>query len=533
MQNLPAPSPRTWWHHATFYQVYIRSFADSDGDGVGDIGGIRARLPYLVNLGVNAIWINPFYPSPQADHGYDVADYMDIEPEYGTLVGFDALVEDAHGRGLKVILDIVPNHTSDRHRWFQNALSSRDHPDRAKYHFADPRPDGGPPNNWTSAFGGPAWTLDEKSGQYYLHLFAPEQPDLNWWEPSVHQEFEGILRFWFDRGVDGFRIDVADLLYKAHRLPNSPPGKAPPAGAAGPNYEFRIGDQEEVHEVYRAWRRLADSYEPRRVFAGEIWLAPDRTAQFLRPGELHMAFTLMDAPWDALAWRARVDAVIAAGRANEAPVATWMQSNHDTVRHLTRLGGGVVGTRRARAALLFLLALPGPLFVYQGEELGLPEAEVTNDMKQDPQFIRSGGTKAARDGCRVPLPWAVGQPNSGFSTGEPWLPQPAGWDAFAADRQEGDAASMLAFYRRALALRGELAPSLDGDFRWRDAPAGCTVLERHAGSRGHLLAACNFSASATEIPVEGEVLLASDTEARVTDGRLALPADSAALLWRR
>jgi alpha-glucosidase len=249
MQDLPAPSPRTWWHHATFYQVYIRSFADSDGDGVGDIGRIRARLPYRVNLGVDAIWINPFYPSPEADHGYDVADYMDIEPEYGTLVGFDALVEDAHGRGLKVILDIVPHHTSDRHRWFQNALSSRDHPDRAKYYFADPGPDGGPPYNWTSAFGGPAWTLDENSGQYYLHLFAPEQPDLNWCEPSVNQEFEGILRFWFDRGVDGFRIDVADLLYKEHELPNSPSEKAPRAGATGPNYEFRIGDQEEVHEV--------------------------------------------------------------------------------------------------------------------------------------------------------------------------------------------------------------------------------------------------------------------------------------------
>jgi alpha-glucosidase len=485
-QSADAP----WWRSAVIYQVYPRSFADSDGDGIGDLPGIRSRLPYLHDLGVDAVWISPFYPSPMADAGYDVSDYRDIEPIFGTLADADALLAEAHALGMKVIIDLVPNHTSDEHEWFRAALAGAPgSPERARYLFREGRgPDGAePPNDWVSIFGGPAWARvtepDGRPGQWYLHLFDPKQPDLDWTNPEVVEEFHAVLRFWLDRGVDGFRIDVAHGLAKDPTMPDV--GErwiaSGPAEAGHPMW-----DRDEVHEVYRGWRRISDDYPGDRVFVGEVWVqTPERLARYLRADELHTAFnfTYLLAPWDAKALHAAIDDSIEALSAVGAP-ATWVLSNHDVVRHVTRYGGGTLGVRRARAATLLTLSLPGGAYVYQGEELGLPEVlDLPADVRQDPAFARTNGEEGLRDGCRVPIPWSGDAPPFGFGpgAGQPWLPQPAGWAELTVERQDGDPASMLTLYRAALALRRDRPELGDGSMSWIDTDGEVLAFRRDPG----------------------------------------------------
>jgi alpha-glucosidase len=472
----PGSAGDGWWRSAVIYEIYVRSFADGDGDGLGDLAGIHSRLTYLRDLGVDAIWLTPFYPSPQADGGYDVADYRDVDPRFGTLTEFDRLVRAAHELDLRVIVDLVPNHTSSEHPWFRAAVAappgSRE---RARYLFRDGRGrDGGrPPTNWVSVFGGRAWSRvigsDGSSGQWYLHLFAPEQPDLDWLNPEVRAEFESILRFWLDRSVDGFRIDVAHGLAKDPAMPDLEEGRL----TSRSTEQHPHWDQDEVHDVYRAWRRVTDEYPRRPMFVAEAWVDPqERLARYVRPDELHTAFNFdfLRAPWEAAALRAVIDSSIEI-HAGVGAAPSWVLSNHDVVRHVTRYGGGRRGERRARAAALLMLALPGGAYVYQGEELGLPEVlDLPDEVRQDPTFFRTGGDELGRDGCRVPIPWAAEAPSFGFGPGTaPWLPQPPAWKRLAADRQEADPDSMLNLYRRALALRREVVPRDEQAFEWVDA----------------------------------------------------------------
>ena len=475
-----AVSERPWWHDAVFYEIYVRSFADSDGDGVGDLAGIRSRLPYLRDLGVDALWLTPFYPSPGADHGYDVSNYVDVDPLFGSLDDFDALLADAHDLGMRVTVDIVPNHTSNEHPWFH------EHPEY--YVWADR------PNNWPSQFGGPAWTFDEERGRWYLHLFAPEQPDLDWHNPAVQEEFDRILRFWLDRGVDGFRIDVAYGLYKDPELLD----EAEPFPVTPFSSDWRASiDRPEIHSLYRHWRRLADGYQGDRMFVGEITFSdPTRIAAYVRPDELHLAFNfaLLLEPWDATAMRRAIDA----SRDALAPVearATWVLENHDVTRLRTRYGS----VRAARAAALLLLALPGPVFLYAGQELGLEEVDLPDALRQDPVFFRTNGERKGRDGCRVPLPWEGEAPPFGFTTGEPWLPMPESWRTQTVEAQERDPASFLSLYRVALATR----PGGD-HFEWLDSPTGSLAFDR-----GEMICVVNVDAPAVELP-EGELVLASE-----------------------
>ncbi|HEY5836754.1 glycoside hydrolase family 13 protein [Streptomyces sp.] len=553
-QPLAPPPTAEWWRDAVIYQVYIRSFADGNGDGLGDIAGLRARLPYLAGLGVDAIWINPWYPSPMADAGYDVADYRAIEPAFGTLDEARQLIDEAHGLGLRVVLDLVPNHTSDQHAWFQAALAAEPgSPERARYHFRPGRGADGelPPNDWPSVFGGLAWTRvtesDGTPGEWYLHLFAPQQPDLDWDNQEVRAEFESVLRFWFDLGVDGFRIDVASALVKAPGLPDL-------GGVLGDPYDYFSRDQADhphwdrdgVHEIYRAWRAVADSYEVPRAFTAEAWVdGPERLARYLRPDELHTAFNFefLAAPWLAGPLRKVIDGSLSGVAAVGAPT-TWVLSNHDVARHPSRYGrpqqdrsvqalaqltdplDPELGRRRARAAALLMLALPGGAYVYQGEELGLAEVEdLPAEVLQDPTWERSGHTDKGRDGCRVPLPWSGGEPPFGFSpdgaTAEPWLPQPRAWKDCTAEAQAGDPGSMLELYRAALRLRREHAALGDGTLRWLDAPQDTLVFAREPG----LVCAVNFSAEPWPLPAGGEVLLASGA---LDEGRL--PQDTAVWL---
>ena len=504
------PSVATaWWRSAVIYQVYIRSFADGNGDGIGDIAGLRSRLPYIAQLGVDAIWINPWYPSPMKDAGYDVSDYRAIEPMFGTLAEAEAAIAEAHGMGLHVLLDIVPNHVSDQHPWFRAALAAAPgSPERARFIFRDGRgTDGsGPPNDWRSNFGGSAWKrvteADGRPGQWYLHLFAAEQPDLDWTNPEVRSDFEQTVRFWFDRGVDGFRIDVAHGLVKAQGLRDMGATIWPPPTAERVDHPY--WDRDGVHEIYRGWRALADAYEPPRVFVAEAWVHnPQRLALYVRPDELHTAFNFefLLAPWRADAVRGAIVDALGAHDAVGAP-PTWVLSNHDTVREVSRYarpqdGGPVrrlkdlaglpadfdLGRRRARAAALLMLALPGGAYVYQGEELGLPEVEdLPDDVLQDPGWEMSGHTERGRDGARVPIPWSGSAPPFAFSpngaSAPPWLPQPAAWAALTAQVQTGDSGSMLELYRRALEIRRERAELGDGTLEWLDAPEGAVAFRR-------------------------------------------------------
>jgi alpha-glucosidase len=509
-----------WWRNAVLYEIYVRSFADSDGNGVGDLGGIRSRLTYLRELGVDGIWLTPFYPSPGADHGYDVADYTNVDPQFGTLADFDALVEGAHELGLRVVVDIVPNHTSDAHPWFRNALSSADHPDRSRYVFR-PAKNGGPPNNWTSAFGGSAWTLDEASGEYYLHFFSPEQPDLDWHNPTVQAAFEDVLRFWLDRDVDGFRIDVAQALFKAQDLHDM---EEPNPRTWHADWVTAI-NQPELHDLYRSWRRLADAYPREPMFVGEIVLHDqEAVARFLTADQLQLAFnfSLLHERWDANAMRTTIETARTALGAVDA-TAGWVFENHDVTRLPTRYGGGECGRQRARAVALLLLALPGTAFLYQGQELGLEEVELRDGDRQDPIFLRTNGARLGRDGCRVPMPWSGDTAPFGFTTGTPWLPLPPEWSSRTVEAEQRDPASSLALYGAALAARREHDPLRTGVFAWRKSAPGTLVFARE-GDDETIVCAVNVSADAVELP-GAELLLAS-----APDVRDALPPNTAAWL---
>jgi alpha-glucosidase len=501
----PAMHSPAWWRNAVLYQIYVRSFADGNGDGLGDLIGIRAHLPYIRELGVDGIWLTPFYPTPDVDHGYDVSDYVDVDPRYGTLADFDGLIADAHELGLRVVVDIVPNHTSDQHPWFRNALSSPDNPDRARYFFRPASDGGGPPNNWTSAFGGSAWARDETTGDYYLHFFAPEQPDLDWHNPAVQESFEEIMRFWLDRGVDGFRIDVAQALFKDRTLTDM---YEPEPRTWHADWVTAI-NQPELHPLYRRWRALGDEYPGDRMFVGEIVLKDqEAVAQYVRPDELQLAFnfTLLHEPWDAASMRETIDRTRLAVDAVGAP-ATWVLENHDVVRAPTRYGGGEEGDRRARAAALMLLALPGTAFVYAGQELGLEEVALPNELRQDPIFFRTNGERLGRDGTRIPMPWKPEPPRFGFTTGEPWLPIPDEWVEKSVVAQEHDAGSTLSLYRRALAFRRGSEALLSGSFVWREGPRGSLIFARASGDDA-VVCAVNVDADPFELP-PGDVLLES------------------------
>ena len=540
-----------WWREAVTYQIYIRSFADGNGDGLGDLAGIRDRLPYIASLGVDAIWVNPWYPSPQADGGYDVADYRDIYPPFGTIDDAVALMSEAHALGLRVLLDIVPNHTSDEHAWFQAALAAAPRSrERDRYIFRPGKgPNGNePPNDWLAVFGGSAWQRvtepDGTPGEWYLHLFDAKQPDLNWDNPEVRQEFLDILRFWFDRGADGFRIDVAHGLMKQKDLPDV--GHDPEHLLAPPDRpDHPHWDRPEVHDVYREWRTLADSYHPSRVFVAEAWVSsPERLAAYLRPDELHTAFDFdfLRSPWRAEELRRTASASLAAHDAVGAPVM-WVLSNHDIIRHVTRLGRpqaeglsnpfrgstGVtdaqLGRRRARAALLLELALPGGVYLYQGEELGLEDVEdLPEELLQDPTWERSGHTERGRDGVRVPIPWSTSGPSLGFGSGPAWLPQPESWARLSVQAEEHDPASMLTLYTKALRLRREL-PALGAgsgrDVRWMDVGEDLLAFARDP----EFVCVVNTGSVPVALPA-GDVVLASGP---LDEGRL--PADTAA--WIR
>lgn len=594
-----------WWRTAAIYQIYPRSFADANGDGMGDLAGITSRLGDLQDLGIDAIWLSPFYTSPQRDAGYDVSDYCDVDPRFGTLADFDAMLAEAHARGIRVIIDLVPNHSSDEHDWFQAALAApAGSAERARYLFRDGRGPAGdePPNNWESVFGGPAWTRvvepDGTPGQWYLHLFDSSQPDFDWTNEEVREEFRRILRFWLDRGVDGFRVDVAHGMIKADGLPDyTPPaeggsmgGAGGVVGTSGPDLvgaatagagatdivdvtgsaaasggvatlaapvavgvalEPAISDegdgapywgQDGVHEIYRDWRALLDTYPGERILAAEAWVDPlPRVAKWVRPDEMHQAFNFayLETPWQADALRRVIDASLAAFGAVGAP-STWVLSNHDVVRHATRLsvteanpqGHGLgprskglpayePGLRRARAATALMLALPGSSYLYQGEELGLPEViNLPDDARQDPTWFRTRGERYGRDGCRVPIPWEGAAPSYGFGpTDASWLPQPAEWASLARDTQRGVPGSTLTLYRDALRLRREHALGA-GTLEWLPGFPESVVALRNGG----VVVVANTGTGPVELP-EGEVLLASGP----LDGR-QLPHDTTAWL---
>jgi alpha-glucosidase len=537
-----APTTQHWWRGAVIYEIYVRSFADSDATGVGDLRGITGRLPQLAELGIDAVWLTPFYKSPMADGGYDVADYEDVDPTLGTLDDFDVLLASAHDLDLKVIVDLVPNHTSDQHAWFQAALAAGPgSPERACYIFRDGRGPGGnePPADWHANFGGSAWT-QVTDGQWYLHMFAPEQPDLDWSNPVVGKAFESILRFWLDKGVDGFRIDVAHGMAKNLTEP------LPDLGAKSVDRQLRyevvdhpLWDRDEVHDIFRVWRRILDEYSPPRIGVAEAWVMPGRRARYVRPDELHQAFNFdfLQAPWDCVALVEVIEASLREA-AGVGAAATWVLSNHDVVRHVSRYGlppstdlrswllsDGTEpaadipkGLRRARAAALLMLALPGSSYLYQGEELGLAEvADIPPRYLQDPTWESSGHHDKGRDGCRVPIPWERTGPSLGFSSVSPWLPQPPYWPEFSWAAQEGDDSSVLELYRTALSLRRKF--SGDEAMTWLEK--GPTTLS-FARANG-LVCVVNFGAEPVAIPA-GQLLL---TSGELADGGL-LPTDTAA-----
>ncbi len=523
-----------WWRDAVVYQVYPRSFADSNGDGMGDLPGITAKLPYLKNLGVDAVWLSPFYTSPQNDGGYDVADYTDVDPRFGSLTDADALIAKAHDLGIKVIVDIVPNHSSSEHELFQAALAaSPGSPERDMYIFRDGKGDNGelPPNNWQSIFHGSAWTRvtesDGTPGQWYLHLFDTSQPDWNWENPKVHELFKGVLRFWLDRGADGFRVDVAHGMAKPAGLPDETDEQREQLMAQDVDVAPVFFDQDGVHEIYKEWREVLDEYEGDRMMVAEAWVPRHRQHLYVRPGEMHQIFNFgfLQAGWTVKTLTDSIVEPLTFAREVGAPT-TWVLSNHDVIRHATRYGfdpdysfgeglsrdetpDAELGRRRARAATALMLALPGSAYVYQGEELGLPEvAEIPDKLREDPAHKRAG--VPGRDGCRVPLAWEKDAPAFGYSpSGKAWLPQPAVFGDLAADQQEGVEGSTLEMYRSALKLRRELELGKGLDLTISDS-IGEGILSLTSGPVTVLV---NTTDSDVELP-EGDVILASTPEAR-------------------
>ncbi|UYO96784.1 glycoside hydrolase family 13 protein [Microbacterium sp. M28] len=535
-----------WWRSAVIYQIYPRSFADASGDGIGDLPGITSRLESLKELGIDAIWLSPFMTSPQKDAGYDVADYRDVDPIFGTLADFDTMLAEAHARGIRVIVDLVPNHSSDQHVWFQQALKAAPgSPERARYVFRDGRGENGelPPNNWESVFGGGMWERitepDGTPGQWYLHIFDPTQPDFDWTNEEVKEEFRSILRFWLDRGVDGFRVDVAHGMAKQAGLPDYAP--VPDADSMGGGEEnVPYWGQDEVHDIYRDWHQVLAEYDGDRALCGEAWLPTlKKTALWVRPDEMHQTFNFpyLMTPWDAK----RLGSVIRESLEEFGKVgapSTWVLSNHDVVRHATRLaltaenpqGEGIgpltpnkpdtaIGLARGRAATTLMLSLPGSSYLYQGEELGLPEAtEIPDEFRQDPTWFRTEGKRYGRDGCRVPLPWEADAPAFGFNdTGASWLPQPGEWTAYARDAEEKDPTSTLALYKQLLRLRREHDLG-SGSLVWEDLGADAVAFRR-----GDIHVVANLGAEPVELPAGATFLVQSQP----FEGT-SLPADTAA-----
>ena len=526
----PAPSPAApekWWRNAVIYQIYPRSFADGNGDGMGDLKGVEARLDSLSELGVDAIWFSPFMTSPQKDAGYDVSDYKDIDPLFGTLADFDDVLAKAHVLGLKVIVDLVPNHSSSEHPLFKAALASpKGSKERSYYHFADGKGETGelPPNNWQSVFGGPAWTRT-KDGQWYLHIFDSSQPDFNWDNPEVEKFFHSVLRFWLDRGVDGFRVDVAHALIKEPGLPDVEELTSSMTGSEDQPKEDKPHPhwgQEGVHDIIRRFRNVVDEYD-NRALAAEAWILPlSKMAKWVREDEYHQAFNFeyLETKWQAKRLKEVVDESLEEFGAVGAP-STWVLSNHDVIRHATRLsydevpkqGDGIgpdypqpdeaKGQRIGRAASAFMLGLPGSSYLYQGEELGLPEhTTLEADYRQDPTFFRTKGERVGRDGCRVPIPWEADSPAFGFSeTGKSWLPQPKNYRGYSRDQQEGVAGSTLELYKRLLKVRKELSLG-DGSLDWDKRLCSDSSL---AYKNGSVLVVANFGPDSLTLPA-GEVL---------------------------
>jgi alpha-glucosidase len=546
---LPSTPGHEWWRTAVIYQIYPRSFADSNGDGIGDLPGITSRLDALADLGVDAIWLSPFMVSPQRDAGYDVADYCDVDPLFGTLADFDEMLAQAHSRGIRVIVDLVPNHSSDQHVWFQQALKAAPgSPERARYIFRDGKGENGelPPNNWESVFGGGMWErvteADGSLGQWYLHIFDVTQADFDWDNPEVREYFRGVLRFWLDRGVDGFRVDVAHGMIKKAGLPDYVP---PVDGGSmgGEDDDVPYWGQPGVHEIYRDWHEVLAEYDGDRALCAEAWLpTPEKTALWVRPDEMHQAFNFpyLTTEWEAEPLRQVIVDSLRAFPAVGAP-ATWVLSNHDVIRHASRLaltapspqGEGIgplsaaqpipaLGLRRARAATSLMLALPGSAYVYQGEELGLPEAiDIPDDKRQDPTWFRTNHEKYGRDGCRVPLPWTSTGPSFGFnSTGASWLPQPAEWAEHARDAETGDPDSTLSLYRDLLATRRAHGLGA-GAVEWLDGFGDDVIAFRN----GDVTVVANVGASPVALPA-GDVLVASEPGIEKT-----LPADTT--VWLR
>ena len=518
-----------WWDGAVVYQVYLRSFADGDGDGIGDLKGLTSRMDYLADLGVDAIWLNPCYTSPQRDHGYDIADYFAIDPDYGTLADFDALVAAANARGVRVLMDMVANHCSSDHEWFRAALAAAPgSEERGRFHFADGRGAAGelPPTNYESIFGGPAWSRvterDGTPGQWYLHLFDSTQPDLNWASLDVAGHFDDVVRFWFDRGVAGFRVDVAHGMAKSPQLVDVEPGAD----------SHPAWDQPEVHDIIRRWRSLGDESTAEPCYwVGEVWVTEEALARYLRPDEFHQAFSfdLLVQPWHAPSLRNAIERSLALAGDHSSPA--WTLSNHDVHRVATRYGQDVtlepadpsdmigaarrrgavdtdLGIRRARAAALLQFALPGTVFVYQGEELGLPEVlDLPPEVRQDPIWTRSSGTEFGRDGCRVPIPWRRDAPNFGFSDGAspapPWLPQPAEFSRYCAEELRREPTSVYATYASAVDARRRFFVD-DSPLTWLDSPSGTLAFRR-----GGTACVLNTSDEDVDMPFDGTLLLTS------------------------
>ena len=526
-----------WWRSAVIYQIYPRSFADGNGDGMGDLPGITSKLSHLKDLGIDAIWCSPFFKSPQKDAGYDVADYRDIDPLFGTLADFDNLITESNRLGIKVIVDLVPNHSSDQHVWFQQALKAKPgSKERNRYLFRDGRGENGelPPNNWPSVFGGDAWSRitepDGSPGQWYLHIFDSSQPDFNWENPEVKEEFDDILRFWLDRGAAGFRIDVAHGIVKAPGLPDVAETSTTMSGEVegapkDQEVEHPYWGQDGVHEIIRGWRKVLDEYEDRAMCA-EAWVLPlSRMARWVRPDEYHQTFNFgyLETPWNSAKLKINIDDSLREFGGVGAP-ATWVLSNHDVIRHATRFaydklpkqGDGIgpgypqpdtaKGLHIARAATSFMLGLPGGAYLYQGEELGLPE-HTTLDAKyrQDPTFFRTKGERVGRDGCRVPLPWQNDAPAFGFSdSGKAWIPQPDTYRDYSRNLQQGVEGSTLELYKSLLKLRKSHDLG-NGSLVWKKELAGDNGL---AYLNNDVLVIANIGGDKIKLPA-GKILVSS------------------------
>lgn len=520
-----------WWRRGVLYQVYPRSFQDTDDDGVGDLRGIARRLDHLVELGIDGVWISPIFPSPMRDFGYDVEDYCDIHPLFGSLADFDALLQQSHRRGLKIILDFVPNHSSDRHPWFQESRSSKDNPKRDWYVWRDAKPDGSPPNNWQSEFGGPAWTFDEHTQQYYYHAYLKEQPDLNWRNPEVERAMCEVLRFWFNRGVDGFRVDAIHHLHEDEQGRDNPvnPDWRPSMAPNKRLIQTRTIDQPEVHASIRRMREVADEY-PDKVMIGEAYLPIDRLMAYygadLTGFHLPFNFHLISTPWKPQPIASLIEAYEAALPAGGWP--NWVLGNHDRSRVASR-----IGPAQARVAAMLLLTLRGTPTIYQGEEIGMTDVAIPQHLIQDPFERNVPGLGLGRDPARTPMPWNS-EANGGFTAGRPWLPLNADAALLNVAAQDGQPQSTLALYRALIRLRRATDALAVGDFKLTAADEHILAYERSAGG-DRVKIMLNLTGQARALALDGsghESLLSTYLDAAVTptDGQILLRADEGVIL---